>query len=431
MRRFTSRPKPASRVARVHLADVGAVDAQAVPHAVVAREVRRRLGRRDEVVRGQAVHRRRHRDPLDLRAGVGQRVRRGLDRGLHLGLDAFADRSAPRRCRPAVPRRRARARRAAPARARRSTWSRSGSWPPITSSSSAASATDAANGPIWSSDDANAIEPVARHRAVGRLHADDAAQRRGLAHRAAGVGAERERREAGRDRRRRSAARPARHPREVVRVARRAERGVLGGAAHRELVEVRLADRDRARVAQRAARRSRRTAAASLRGSATSTWWGRPACRGCPSARSARRRAGRDRRRARPRRRSRRRAPRASSASTRLNACTSASRASICARCSSSTSRGRAPAGAHVGRDRDRRVGHGYGSSPRMRGTRKRPSSACGRGREHFVARQTRAGRRRRGTRSPAAAGARSAARRRCRAPTPAPRARGSRRARS
>ena len=80
--------------------------------------------------------------------------------------------------------------------------------------------------------------------------------------------------------------------REVVRVVGHAERGVLGRRAHRELVEVRLGDRDRAGVDEVLARRWRCTAAASRRGSSTSTWWGCPACRGCPSARPARRRAG-------------------------------------------------------------------------------------------------------------------------------------------
>ena len=52
-------------------------------------------------------------------------------------------------------------------------------------------------------------EPVARHAAVGRLQPDDAAERGGLTHRAAGVRSERARRDAGRNRRRRSAARAA------------------------------------------------------------------------------------------------------------------------------------------------------------------------------------------------------------------------------
>ena len=51
------------------------------------------------------------------------------------------------------------------------------------------------------------MQAVARHAAVGRLQADDAAQRRRLTDRSAGVGAERQRRHARRHRRRRSAAR--------------------------------------------------------------------------------------------------------------------------------------------------------------------------------------------------------------------------------
>ena len=158
------------------------------------------------------------------------------------------------------------------------------------------------------------------------------------------------------------------------------------------------------------ARPSRRTAAASPRGCATSTSWGRRACRGCPSARSARRRAARDRHRARPRRRPRRPRPRASSASTRLNACTSASRARDLREVLLEHVARRAPPGAHVGRDRDRES-HAHGSSPRMRGTRKRSSSAWGAAASTSSAVRPGAPRRP-GTRSRAAAGARSAARR-------------------
>ena len=46
------------------------------------------------------------------------------------------------------------------------------------------------NGPTWSSEEAKAISAVAGHAAVGRLEADDAAERGRLADRAAGVGAE-------------------------------------------------------------------------------------------------------------------------------------------------------------------------------------------------------------------------------------------------
>ena len=75
---------------------------------------------------------------------------------------------------------------------------------------SAASATVVVNGPIWSRLLANAIEAVAADDAVRRLDADDAAQRRRLADRAAGVAAEADGGEPGRDRRRAAAARPAR-----------------------------------------------------------------------------------------------------------------------------------------------------------------------------------------------------------------------------
>ena len=94
-------------------------------------------------------------------------------------------------------------------------------------------------------DDAVAADP-----AVGRLHPDDPAQRRRLADRAAGVGADRERRVEGRHRRRRAAAAAARHAVERPRVGRRAVGRVLGGRAHRELVHVGLAEDHRARLAQ-------------------------------------------------------------------------------------------------------------------------------------------------------------------------------------
>ena len=51
MRRVTSRPKPCERVRLVHLAQRRGLRARAVPNAVEAREVRRRFGRRDDVVR--------------------------------------------------------------------------------------------------------------------------------------------------------------------------------------------------------------------------------------------------------------------------------------------------------------------------------------------------------------------------------------------
>src|SRR5207244_11198537 len=82
--------------------------------------------------------------------------------------------------------------------------------------------------------------PVAA--AVGRREAGGAADRRRLLDRAARVGAERPRSEAGAHGRGRAAARAAGHARGIPRVVRRAEGRVLGRGAHRELVGVRLAE---------------------------------------------------------------------------------------------------------------------------------------------------------------------------------------------
>src|SRR5262249_11620155 len=79
-------------------------------------------------------------------------------------------------------------------------------------------------------------------RAVRGAEADVAAERRRLLDRAAGVGAERPRGQAGADRCRGASARAARRARGIPRVVRRAVGGVLGRGAHRELVRVRLAE---------------------------------------------------------------------------------------------------------------------------------------------------------------------------------------------
>ena len=92
--------------------------------------------------------------------------------------------------------------------------------------------------------------PVARDRPVRRLEPDDPAQRGGLADRAAGVGADRPRREPRRDGGGAAARRAARDARAVPRVEHRAVAGVLVGRAHRELVLVGLAEQRRAGVAQ-------------------------------------------------------------------------------------------------------------------------------------------------------------------------------------
>ena len=75
-----------------------------------------------------------------------------------------------------------------------------GSWPAITSSSSGGVGHSAGEGADLVERRGERHQAVARHPPVGGLQADDAAQRGGLADRAAGVGAERQRREAGGDR---------------------------------------------------------------------------------------------------------------------------------------------------------------------------------------------------------------------------------------
>ena len=84
-------------------------------------------------------------------------------------------------------------------------------------------------------------QAVAGGAAVRRLDPDRAGDRGRLADRAAGVGADGQRRLEGGQRRGRAAAGAARDPVEVPRVVGRSVRGVLGRGAHRELVHVGLA----------------------------------------------------------------------------------------------------------------------------------------------------------------------------------------------
>ena len=85
-------------------------------------------------------------------------------------------------------------------------------------------------------------EPAPADPAVGRLEPRDAAQAGWLTDRAARVGADGHGGHVGRHARGRAAARSAWCPREIPGVFHRAEGGVFIGAAHRELVHVRLAD---------------------------------------------------------------------------------------------------------------------------------------------------------------------------------------------
>ena len=82
MRRLTSAPKPSWRV-RVYIADqvAVAVDAQAVAHAVEAREVRRRLGRGEDVVGAERVRAR-------AAGGTSRRSRRAPRRACSVASNA-------------------------------------------------------------------------------------------------------------------------------------------------------------------------------------------------------------------------------------------------------------------------------------------------------------------------------------------------------
>ena len=229
-------------VARLHdhLAEVGAVVAQPVAHTVVAREVRRRLGRRDEVVAGDAVvDGPRERAFLHARAeGLGQ-----LERLVHRRRDARLDPVHPVHLlghadpqalevfrRRELDRRHVDGRRVVL----------------VAAGDDRVEVRAVANVPRDRTDlverRREGDDAVARHRAVRRPQAHVTAERRRLLDRAAGVGPQRPRRKTRRDGGGAAAARAARNACRVPRVARRAVRRVLGRGAHRELVGVRLAD---------------------------------------------------------------------------------------------------------------------------------------------------------------------------------------------
>lgn len=93
-------------------------------------------------------------------------------------------------------------------------------------------------------------QPVSTDQPVCRLHADDSAERCGLTNTPARVRPQGDDRFSGRHRRCRAAAATPRYTIDIPRVSDRPECGVLVGGPHRELVEVRLANDDRARCAE-------------------------------------------------------------------------------------------------------------------------------------------------------------------------------------
>ncbi len=277
MRRLTSSPKPGRAGAAHDLLDrrvaVVLADAQAEAHAVELGEVARALARQDQVVRRERVREVRRRDLDDLGTELGEQLDRLVEALADAGLVALAAELAhhadPQAAHVGALRRaddvghrhveRGGVHRVVPgdhrvqqrgvehrARARAGLVERGG----------------------------ERDEPVARDRAVRRLHADGAGDGRGLADRAAGVGADRQRRLEGGDGRGRAAARAAGDALEVPRVVRGAVGRVLGRGAHRELVHVGLAEDHDAGGLEPRGRPSRRTAGASPRGSATRRWSG-------------------------------------------------------------------------------------------------------------------------------------------------------------
>ncbi len=245
---------------------------EAVAHAVVARQVRARLGRGDQVVDRDGVRRRaagRRRRPRAPRAASASSA--ALERAAHVSSSTPVARTSSRGHADPQPVDVAGQRgRDSRAPARRAQVASRGSRPAITASSSAASRHGPRERPDLIERRGEGDQAVARHAAVGRLQADDAAE----APPAAGS----IRRCRSRARAApcpaatadgRPAARPARRRGRVPRVARRAERRVLGRRSHRELVAVGLADDDGAGRLEPRRRRWRRRAGRSPRGSAT------------------------------------------------------------------------------------------------------------------------------------------------------------------
>ena len=95
IRRLTSGPKPFVAGAIVELAQRrGAARAIAVAHAVVARQVRARLGHRDQVVDRDRLRAVRQLDVHQLRARLAQQLEAAVAGGEDLGIEAVAEQAA-------------------------------------------------------------------------------------------------------------------------------------------------------------------------------------------------------------------------------------------------------------------------------------------------------------------------------------------------
>ena len=232
----------------VHAAQAVALEAQAVPHAVEAGEVRGALGGGDDVIGGNREHRVGQRDVANLCPAFAQGVERAVAclahrRGERFGeiLHGTADDDPAE-----IPTRRA--------QRRHQLGCGGGVGHPVIAGDHLHRERRIIDGSAEHTDvverrgEGDQSEPA--DPPVGWLHADDAAKRGRLPHRAAGFRSECDRHDAGGDGGRRAAARPARHTRAVEWIPRRSERAVLGGRPHRELVHVALADEHRPRFAE-------------------------------------------------------------------------------------------------------------------------------------------------------------------------------------
>ena len=131
-----------------------------VADAVVAREVRRRLGGRDHVVGGDAVRGMRKPDLHDLAAELARsRSRVRSKTSATPGSTPSASEPSSRGHAEPQALQVGAARQARPPPAARARSSRRGRWPTRWRSSSAASVTSRVSGPHWSSDEANATIP--------------------------------------------------------------------------------------------------------------------------------------------------------------------------------------------------------------------------------------------------------------------------------
>ena len=280
MRRFTSAPKPAARV-RWYISSrlPPRVGAQAVADAVVAREVRARLGGGDQVVGRDRVLGVRQRDRLDRRRRAA-RASRTAARTAASTSGCMPSTKYSRGSADAQPARRPppSARGVARHRPRRPTSSRAGRGRRSPRARCAQSAHVARERPDLIERRRVGDDAVAADAAVGRLEADDAAERRRLADRAAGVGAERA--EALAARRRRPPSRPTSRRARASRshgIARRAvgrsSRSTSPSRTRRSW-SCRRAPR---RLAAAGRPRSRRRAGRSPRGSARRRWCARRA----------------------------------------------------------------------------------------------------------------------------------------------------------